>query len=294
MVSCGDAPLERESLREIISRYGVAHLHAVDHDDAETERGDEEFPAVSLNKDLSINEMQGSEPITTLMLKNIPCKLTKELMEEELNELGFAGTYDVIHLPARNNGSNKGYGFINFTTVEDARCAAETLNGYAFTRTRSYKLCSVTRAAVQGREALLKCRKQDRQDHSERPSMEDDKELSTQVMQDPKPITTLMISGISFKLTKETMENELRELGFAGTYDVIHIPARNNKFNKGYAFINFTSADNARCATEALNGYTFIGTHSTKRCQVTSAGFQGREASLKRAECDEGFSAAQP
>eukprot|EP00928_Gymnodinium_smaydae_P077029 TRINITY_DN6016_c1_g1_i1.p1 TRINITY_DN6016_c1_g1~~TRINITY_DN6016_c1_g1_i1.p1 ORF type:complete len:381 (+),score=50.52 TRINITY_DN6016_c1_g1_i1:197-1339(+) len=222
-----------------------------------------------------------SEHITTFMLRNIPCKLTKELMEEELCELGFGGTYDVIHFPSRNNGSNKGYGFINFLTADDARRVTEALEGHVFAGTRSPKRCCVSTAAFQGREALLTCVKQERS-VEERPQLDDDNEQSTHKMQDPKPITTLMLSCIHNRLTREIMEEELRCLGFEGTYDVIHIPMRNNRYNKGYAFINLLTPDDARRFTDALNGYAFMGARSTKRCRVTAAGFQGREAMLRR------------
>eukprot|EP00928_Gymnodinium_smaydae_P001626 TRINITY_DN10588_c1_g3_i1.p1 TRINITY_DN10588_c1_g3~~TRINITY_DN10588_c1_g3_i1.p1 ORF type:complete len:119 (+),score=16.51 TRINITY_DN10588_c1_g3_i1:1-357(+) len=95
------------------------------------------------------------------MLKNIPCKLTRELMTEELRQLGFEGIHDAMHIPSRSNGSNKGYGFINFISAHDARRAADILNGHMFSGTCSTKRCQVTNAAFQGREATLRCAKQD-------------------------------------------------------------------------------------------------------------------------------------
>eukprot|EP00928_Gymnodinium_smaydae_P068612 TRINITY_DN51795_c0_g1_i1.p1 TRINITY_DN51795_c0_g1~~TRINITY_DN51795_c0_g1_i1.p1 ORF type:complete len:101 (+),score=6.69 TRINITY_DN51795_c0_g1_i1:36-305(+) len=66
----------------------------------------------------------------------------------------------------------------------------------------------------------------------------------------------------------------------------MHIPSRPNGSNKGYGFINVISVHDARRAADTLNGHMFSGTCSTKRCQVTNADFQGREATLRFAKLD--------
>eukprot|EP00928_Gymnodinium_smaydae_P095510 TRINITY_DN8233_c0_g1_i3.p1 TRINITY_DN8233_c0_g1~~TRINITY_DN8233_c0_g1_i3.p1 ORF type:complete len:191 (-),score=37.72 TRINITY_DN8233_c0_g1_i3:775-1347(-) len=147
MVSTCANSVRPETLREIISRFGVAHLGVVDHSDPVSGTCDEEF---------RIGDAQNPEPVTTLMLRNLPCKLKIIDMEEELLRLGFEGTHDVIHIPSRHNGSNKGYGFVNFHTADDARRFADAFTGYVFDRFQSTKRCYVTNAAFQGREASIK------------------------------------------------------------------------------------------------------------------------------------------
>eukprot|EP00928_Gymnodinium_smaydae_P001623 TRINITY_DN10588_c1_g1_i1.p1 TRINITY_DN10588_c1_g1~~TRINITY_DN10588_c1_g1_i1.p1 ORF type:complete len:438 (+),score=62.03 TRINITY_DN10588_c1_g1_i1:3-1316(+) len=106
---------------------------------------------------LKTQEWLGSElTVTTLMLKNIPCKLTRELMTEELRQLGLEGMHDAMQIPCRRNGSNLGYGFINFISAQDARRAADALNGHMFNKTCSTKRCQVTNATFQRREATLR------------------------------------------------------------------------------------------------------------------------------------------
>eukprot|EP00928_Gymnodinium_smaydae_P058641 TRINITY_DN41823_c0_g1_i1.p1 TRINITY_DN41823_c0_g1~~TRINITY_DN41823_c0_g1_i1.p1 ORF type:complete len:171 (-),score=29.17 TRINITY_DN41823_c0_g1_i1:196-708(-) len=94
---------------------------------------------------------------TTLMLRNIPCKINAKRLARDLHDQGFAGTYDYLHVPSRrkNCASNLGYAFINFIDVRDAARFEAVFNGYVFEWTCSKKQCYVTAAAIQGLEANL-------------------------------------------------------------------------------------------------------------------------------------------
>lgn len=60
-------------------------------------------------------DAEGSEPTTTLMIRNIPKSLSQEDFVKELDVSGFAGLYDFIHMPS-SGGENKGYAFVNFVS----------------------------------------------------------------------------------------------------------------------------------------------------------------------------------
>lgn len=54
---------------------------------------------------------------TSLMIRNIPYKMTLKGLMSIIDKQGFAGTYDFLHLPGRGyHFSNLGYAFINFCT----------------------------------------------------------------------------------------------------------------------------------------------------------------------------------
>eukprot|EP00928_Gymnodinium_smaydae_P092681 TRINITY_DN76604_c0_g1_i1.p1 TRINITY_DN76604_c0_g1~~TRINITY_DN76604_c0_g1_i1.p1 ORF type:complete len:242 (+),score=35.52 TRINITY_DN76604_c0_g1_i1:91-816(+) len=91
-------------------------------------------------------------PVTTLMLQNLPCRIRLERLEEELINLGFAGTYDFLHIPLKNN-SNLGYGFVNFINAQVAARFREMFRDYEFSGTASKKRCCTSPAAIQGFEA---------------------------------------------------------------------------------------------------------------------------------------------
>eukprot|EP00928_Gymnodinium_smaydae_P002884 TRINITY_DN11056_c0_g1_i1.p1 TRINITY_DN11056_c0_g1~~TRINITY_DN11056_c0_g1_i1.p1 ORF type:complete len:181 (+),score=22.95 TRINITY_DN11056_c0_g1_i1:59-544(+) len=92
----------------------------------------------------------------TLMLKNIPCKVTEERIESLLIEHGFGGSYDYVYCPTRLNGSNLGYAFVNFIERDDAHRFEAVFSGYQFSGINSAKQCYVTKAAIQGREANVR------------------------------------------------------------------------------------------------------------------------------------------
>eukprot|EP00928_Gymnodinium_smaydae_P086096 TRINITY_DN6994_c0_g1_i1.p1 TRINITY_DN6994_c0_g1~~TRINITY_DN6994_c0_g1_i1.p1 ORF type:complete len:162 (+),score=16.09 TRINITY_DN6994_c0_g1_i1:54-539(+) len=105
----------------------------------------------------------------TLMLRNIPCSVNDERMEFVLKQHGFAGLYDYLYVPMRRNGSNLGFGFVNFTYEEDAIRFKAVFSGYRFSGTNSTKQCSITPAEIQGREANIRMNAQYRRRNDSSP-----------------------------------------------------------------------------------------------------------------------------
>eukprot|EP00438_Fugacium_kawagutii_P021268 Skav220189 [mRNA] locus=scaffold1074:174858:184177:- [translate_table: standard] len=61
---------------------------------------------------------EGNEPYTTVMLRNIPNKYTREMLIKQLSQ-EFSGEFDFMYLPIDfKNKCNVGYGFINFRTQD--------------------------------------------------------------------------------------------------------------------------------------------------------------------------------
>jgi len=69
------------------------------------------------------------ENLTTIMIRNIPYTYTVSDLQDEIDQLGFTGLYDLLHLPLKgkknSHSQNIGYAFINLVTIE---AAAEFLN----------------------------------------------------------------------------------------------------------------------------------------------------------------------
>lgn len=96
-------------------------------------------------------------PITTMMLRNIPNKYTQNSLLKEINEHGFAGTYDFFYLPMDvHNRSNVGYAFINFENPAEAERFHTSFANHRFRRFHSRKIGSVCVAHVQGLNANLR------------------------------------------------------------------------------------------------------------------------------------------
>eukprot|EP00928_Gymnodinium_smaydae_P049902 TRINITY_DN3350_c0_g8_i1.p1 TRINITY_DN3350_c0_g8~~TRINITY_DN3350_c0_g8_i1.p1 ORF type:complete len:162 (-),score=24.25 TRINITY_DN3350_c0_g8_i1:126-611(-) len=102
--------------------------------------------------------LTASSSEVTMMLKHIPCSVTDELVTSILNERGFEGLFDYVHVPMRRNSSNLGFCFVNFMKEEDALRFQDEFAGFKFPGSNSYKQCHVTLAHVQGREANIQSR----------------------------------------------------------------------------------------------------------------------------------------
>lgn len=97
------------------------------------------------------------EPITTMMLRNIPNKYTQNTLLQEIDDLGFVQTYDFFYLPMDvHNRSNVGYAFINFVDPVDAERFRNTFYDHRFQRFQSRKISSVCVAHVQGLDQNLR------------------------------------------------------------------------------------------------------------------------------------------
>lgn len=87
--------------------------------------------------------------VTTLMLCNLPCKLSQEGLVQAVDQLGFAGTYDLVYVP-RGSNSHIGYGFINFRTSEAASNFTHVITSMTFSTAKTSRPVRVMPAKVQG------------------------------------------------------------------------------------------------------------------------------------------------
>lgn len=93
----------------------------------------------------------GGVPITTMMLKNIPCRKSQEEVMSHIDSKDFGDKYDFFYLPRDVKfRANLGYAFINFVTPEDAAQFQDEFDGYRFSSSGSVKACQVVPAHVQG------------------------------------------------------------------------------------------------------------------------------------------------
>eukprot|EP00928_Gymnodinium_smaydae_P018870 TRINITY_DN17192_c0_g1_i1.p1 TRINITY_DN17192_c0_g1~~TRINITY_DN17192_c0_g1_i1.p1 ORF type:complete len:203 (+),score=24.68 TRINITY_DN17192_c0_g1_i1:62-670(+) len=89
-----------------------------------------------------------TESRTMLILRHIPCKVTKACLRATLDDLGYADMYDFVNLPTKRNGkhgaqSNVGYAFVNFVDPKIAENFMYVFQGFQFPSIRSAKACSV-------------------------------------------------------------------------------------------------------------------------------------------------------
>lgn len=87
---------------------------------------------------------------TTLMVMNIPTKLTQKCFKELLND-GFAGRFDFVYVPLDwKTGGALGYAFVNLTHVADVLPFYERFHGFSLPYSNSTKIWRVAYAHLQG------------------------------------------------------------------------------------------------------------------------------------------------
>jgi len=92
--------------------------------------------------------------VYTVMMRNLPNKVTQQLLLSEMDAAGFVNGYDFVYLPIDpETNANRGYSFINFVTPGLALMFRMHFEGRKFNNFNSNKVVSVVPAALQGFDA---------------------------------------------------------------------------------------------------------------------------------------------
>eukprot|EP00929_Paragymnodinium_shiwhaense_P088003 TRINITY_DN48197_c0_g2_i1.p1 TRINITY_DN48197_c0_g2~~TRINITY_DN48197_c0_g2_i1.p1 ORF type:complete len:217 (+),score=22.69 TRINITY_DN48197_c0_g2_i1:52-702(+) len=113
--------------------------------------------ASSLDRRASSSAQEDDSAGTTIIIQNITSRASPQEVREAVDSLGFAGSYDIIYLPARGGspaGTHYGYAFINFTDAHYSKLFMRALQTNAVSLRQSNKVLSVSYAKVQGRKNL--------------------------------------------------------------------------------------------------------------------------------------------
>lgn len=92
--------------------------------------------------------------VYTVMMRNLPNKVSQQQLLSEINAGGFLNTYDFLYLPIDpDTHANRGYAFINFSIPGMALTFKMQFEGQQFANVQSSKVLSVVPATLQGFEA---------------------------------------------------------------------------------------------------------------------------------------------
>jgi hypothetical protein len=99
----------------------------------------------------------GQDHRTTLMIRNIPNKYTRQMLVDELNEYPqLLKCYDFLYLPIDfRNKCNLGYAFINMMSVQNVIELYHHFRGERWKRSRSEKKVDVKFGRLQSRAKLI-------------------------------------------------------------------------------------------------------------------------------------------
>lgn len=95
--------------------------------------------------------------------------------------------------------------------------------------------------------------------------------------------TTIMLQRISYDLDEAGLCRVLDELGFARTYDAIHVPRnRRQHMNLAYAFVNFVHPRHAEQCIRLCDGRLLGDSDTSRACRAVYATKQGGALVAKR------------
>lgn len=99
--------------------------------------------------------VQGNDMRTTCMIRNIPNKYTQQMLLDTVNSTHH-GEFDFFYLRMDfRNHCNVGYAFINFVDVKSVISFAQKHVGRKWNKFGSDKVCRLSYANIQGRQALI-------------------------------------------------------------------------------------------------------------------------------------------
>ena len=120
--------------------------------------GDSSHHKSKKNSHFSLNLQsiaEGKDRKTTVMIRNIPNKYTQRMLLAEV-DTELKGKYDFFYLPIDfKNQCNVGYAFINLTDPLWILNLYEKFNGKRWSHFNSGKICEITYARIQGKQALV-------------------------------------------------------------------------------------------------------------------------------------------
>ncbi|NXS28214.1 NUCL protein, partial [Pomatostomus ruficeps] len=166
----------------------------------------------------SQQEHQKGGESKTLIVNNLSYAATEETLQEVFKKASS------IKVPQNNQGRSKGYAFVDFATTEDAR---EALN-------------SCNNTEIEGRTIRLEFSSPSWQKGNTNARGGGGGGFSQQSK-------TLFVRGLSEDTTEET----LRE-SFEGSISARIVTDRDTGSSKGFGFVDFSSAEDAKAAKEAM------------------------------------------
>lgn len=169
-------------------------------------------------------EMLAEIQARTVFVKNLGFDSTEDDLKAFFKEHGFSSNLIKVTKIIKKNGRSCGYGFVEFNQKDDAEKALRVANQKILS---GHKLeLSISRPAVKNNKAVKR--------------LTEDVQVSNKIV----------IRNVDFAASKK----EIRELVAAfGEVRAVRMPTKVTGEHRGYAFVEFANADEARNAYEALS-----------------------------------------
>jgi hypothetical protein len=144
----------KDSLQPCLSLIGAPMAGTASRDGKAAVAASPQLAANALRVASGVASMPIWTDVYTVMMRNLPNKVTQQLLLSAINEAGFSHAYDFLHLPIDpETMANRGYAFLNFVSTEWALKFHSHFEGTQFSTFNSSKIVSVVPATLQGYKA---------------------------------------------------------------------------------------------------------------------------------------------
>ncbi|KAK7107274.1 hypothetical protein V1264_015223 [Littorina saxatilis] len=203
----------------------------------------------------------------TLFVRNLPFTCTNEKLAEAFEQVGPIKTSFVVG--HRDSKKCKGYGFVQFSMLEDAVKALETVTqcdgrkiNLSFADAKKKLGKKPKKAAVLGDDEVEEV--QDNANAEDAPAAEKkQKKEKSPTKMTPKPPKQpsvkrcrLIIRNLSFKCKEADLKKQFEKFG---EISEIALPLKNGTQSRGFAFIQFTQLHGAQKAVAEMNAKNIMG-----------------------------------
>ena len=224
-------------------------------------------PAVKKNKEEKEKEKEDEESFSTLFVKNLNFTSDEDSLRSHIENLGIKGlrTVSITKITKGDYLLSSGFGFAEFRSSEAAEAALKkmdgsVLDGHALQIKPSEKRLSTAPTGSKGGKKTDKSK------------------------MDPKAATMkLIVRNLAFQAT----EGELKSLFSSfGAVKRVRIPKKMGGVHRGFAFIDFSTAQEAAAAMTALMNAHLYGRHLV--IEYARDDDEDLDSLRKRAKLDEG------
>ncbi|KAF8042727.1 hypothetical protein BT93_A1145 [Corymbia citriodora subsp. variegata] len=171
---------------------------------------------------------------TNLYVKNLDPEVTEDVFHEKFSEFGKVTSWVIAK---NDDGTSRGFGFVNFENPDDAKKATETLNGRQL-----------------GSEVLYVARAQKRSERNEILRLQFEERRKERILKYKD--SNLYIKNIDDDVTDEHLREHFSQCGTIVSAKVM----RDDKgLSKGFGFVCFSTPDEANKAVNSFYGCMFHG-----------------------------------
>ncbi|KAM4078488.1 hypothetical protein ACB094_09G041300 [Castanea mollissima] len=169
---------------------------------------------------------------TNLYMKNLDLDVTEELLREKFSEFGKIAS---LVISRDDNGTSRGFGFVNFDNPDDARQAMEAMNGSQL-----------------GSKALYVARAQKKVEREQILRHQFEEKRKEQLLK--YKASNVYVKNIDDDVTEE----ELREhFSQCGTITSAKLMQDDKGISRGFGFVCFSTPEEANKAVNTFHGYMF-------------------------------------